>query len=225
MPSATRYLEPVADIRLLAEGREIGDAVPSHSCSRCIRHDVPTRSPVSGALPSCAAHEASAQPSIAAQHARSADRRQWPPARAAGRSPLRRRNVAASLGESSHASGAPQVGRGQPRGDDRSRRRTARQPHVAHANVLVSDLFRGRAPENVLNERVALHHASTAVTSKAYTHMLKGADRAAVDQHAATVLGAWLIEKELKSPPRTLLNVQRAEPEMNRTLGCRTTRG
>lgn len=34
-----------------------------------------------------------------------------------------------------------------------------------------------------------LGHASTAVTSKVYTHMLKGADRAAVDQHAAKVLG------------------------------------
>lgn len=34
-----------------------------------------------------------------------------------------------------------------------------------------------------------LGHASPAVTSKVYTHMLKGADRAAVDQHAATVLG------------------------------------
>lgn len=34
-----------------------------------------------------------------------------------------------------------------------------------------------------------LGHASTAVTSKVYTHMLKGADRAAVDSHAATLLG------------------------------------
>jgi integrase len=34
-----------------------------------------------------------------------------------------------------------------------------------------------------------LGHASTAVTSKVYTHMLKGADRAAVDVHAATLLG------------------------------------
>lgn len=35
-----------------------------------------------------------------------------------------------------------------------------------------------------------LGHASTAVTSKVYTHMLKGADRAAVDQHAAFLFGA-----------------------------------
>lgn len=34
-----------------------------------------------------------------------------------------------------------------------------------------------------------LGHASTAVTSKVYTHMLKGADRAAVDEHAATLFG------------------------------------
>ena len=32
-----------------------------------------------------------------------------------------------------------------------------------------------------------LGHASTAVTSKVYTHMLKGADRAAVDEHAASL--------------------------------------
>lgn len=32
-----------------------------------------------------------------------------------------------------------------------------------------------------------LGHASTAVTSKVYTHMLKGADRAAVDAHAAAL--------------------------------------
>lgn len=34
-----------------------------------------------------------------------------------------------------------------------------------------------------------LGHASTAVTSKVYTHMLRGADRAAVDEHAATLFG------------------------------------
>jgi site-specific recombinase XerD len=33
-----------------------------------------------------------------------------------------------------------------------------------------------------------LGHASTAVNSKVYTHMLKGADRAAVDSHAAHIL-------------------------------------
>ena len=33
-----------------------------------------------------------------------------------------------------------------------------------------------------------LGHASTAVTSQVYTHMLKGADRAAVDVHAARIL-------------------------------------
>ena len=32
-----------------------------------------------------------------------------------------------------------------------------------------------------------LGHASTVVTSKVYTHMLKGADRAAVDEHAASL--------------------------------------
>jgi hypothetical protein len=31
---------------------------------------------------------------------------------------------------------------------DRPRRRAARQPHVAHANPLVSSLFRGGAPDN-----------------------------------------------------------------------------
>jgi integrase len=34
-----------------------------------------------------------------------------------------------------------------------------------------------------------LGHASTAVTSKVYTHMRKDADRAAVDQHAPVILG------------------------------------
>lgn len=33
-----------------------------------------------------------------------------------------------------------------------------------------------------------LGHASTAVTSKVYTHMLKGADRLAVDRHAGALL-------------------------------------
>jgi len=41
-----------------------------------------------------------------------------------------------------------------------------------------------------------LGHASTAVTSKVYTHMLKGADRAAVDAHAAA-----LFAKESPQPP------------------------
>lgn len=35
-----------------------------------------------------------------------------------------------------------------------------------------------------------LGHASTAVTSKVYTHMLKGADRTAVDAHAAALFAA-----------------------------------
>lgn len=35
-----------------------------------------------------------------------------------------------------------------------------------------------------------LGHASTAVTSKVYTHMLKGADRTAVDAHAAALFMA-----------------------------------
>jgi integrase len=40
-----------------------------------------------------------------------------------------------------------------------------------------------------------LGHASTAVTSKVYTHMLKGADRAAVDVHAARILSG-LVEAD-----------------------------
>lgn len=35
-----------------------------------------------------------------------------------------------------------------------------------------------------------LGHASTAVTSRVYTHMLKGADRAAVDEHADALFGS-----------------------------------
>jgi len=60
-PSATRYLEPVADVQVAGRGREIGDAVPSDGCSSCIRHDAATRSPGGGALRPCPAHEASAQ--------------------------------------------------------------------------------------------------------------------------------------------------------------------
>ncbi|MBW3659206.1 MAG: site-specific integrase [Actinobacteria bacterium] len=41
-----------------------------------------------------------------------------------------------------------------------------------------------------------LGHASTAVTSKVYTHMLRGADRAAVDEHAETLFG---VESEERS--------------------------
>ena len=46
-----------------------------------------------------------------------------------------------------------------------------------------------------------LGHASTAVTSKVYTHMLKGADRAAVDEHAASLFGD--IADEPSSPDAT----------------------
>ena len=39
----------------------------------------------------------------------------------------------------------------------------------------------------LVSRRPWLGHASTAVTSKVYTHMLKGADRTAVDAHAAAL--------------------------------------
>ena len=124
----------------------------SRRSSAHIDDDVPSRSPGSP--------QADARGESSAPHRRPAPTQRRSPPTAASKAPERpppwRRNVAASLGSRSYASGDRQVGRRRPRGNDRSRPRTTRQPHVAHANLLVSDLLPGRAQDN--HERARQTH-------------------------------------------------------------------
>ena len=103
--------------------------------------------------------------------------------------------------------------------------RAAGLPHIGGPHglrhSLASDL--DASGNGLATISALLGHASTAVTSKVYTHMLKGADRAAVDRHAASLLADAPREEV---PPQGALSQTDPKPEsaeesqpMRRTLG------
>jgi hypothetical protein len=147
-----RYLEPVADAPGAGRGARDRRRPACHRCSGLIGDHVPARSPGS-ALSSERGRVLAPRWQPRTPSAPIAGRGRWRGHRA--RPSPRRRNVAALPGEGARQQRLA-AGPALATGEDRSCRRTARQAHVAHANVLVRGLFRGWAQDNRDDVRVCL---------------------------------------------------------------------